>query len=86
MVGFMCNIAEEKEESEEQAGGKGENGDSWARSAVHAQHRRSKRCSFNTQINVVIIIVKCIFCFSMRWIFAFLSPSFHGYGFLCVVL
>ncbi|BFG31374.1 hypothetical protein CerSpe_176480 [Prunus speciosa] len=45
MVGFMCNIAEEKEEFEEQAGGKGENGDSWARSAVHAQHRRSKSAS-----------------------------------------
>ncbi|XP_034214567.1 uncharacterized protein LOC117626886 isoform X2 [Prunus dulcis] len=45
MVGFMCNIDEEKEESEEQAGGKGENGDSWAASALHAQHRRSKSAS-----------------------------------------
>ncbi|PQQ06828.1 uncharacterized protein Pyn_27217 [Prunus yedoensis var. nudiflora] len=41
----MCNIAEEKEEFEEQAGGKRENGDSWARSAVHAQQRRSKSAS-----------------------------------------
>ncbi|VVA36928.1 PREDICTED: electron transporter [Prunus dulcis] len=45
MVGFMCNIAEEKEEFEEQAGGMRENVDSWARSAVHAQHRRCKSAS-----------------------------------------
>ncbi|CAL9029264.1 unnamed protein product, partial [Prunus brigantina] len=45
MVGFMCNIAQEKEEFEEEAGGRRENGDSWARSAVHAQHRRSKSAS-----------------------------------------
>ncbi|ONI06447.1 hypothetical protein PRUPE_5G061100 [Prunus persica] len=45
MVGFMCNIAEEKEKFEEQAGGMRENVDSGARSAVHAQHRRSKSAS-----------------------------------------
>lgn len=45
MVGFICNTIGEKDGFQEQASGKRENGDSWARSDVHTQHRRSKRFS-----------------------------------------
>lgn len=44
-------------EVDEEAGGKRVNGDSWVRSLVQAQHRRSKRFVFQNQIIIVVVYV-----------------------------